>query len=375
MTDTFDPILKTEQLEPLRLFSPKLTSRPGVALVLFREGKPLRTIMPDGRIPFSEARLTPYRTAYHVDVSDHSLEINCDVPCRGDAFVFHARVRLTCAVEKPDVVVQRGVRDARAALEPMLVRTMRAESRRFDLEASGLAEGAITAAIEREVALVGFRLVRCAVELELDESAKRHLRESHEIKTRIERETIAMEAYEPLIKAGRWKLLLLRLAQSPEEGDIVYQLLAKQGAEEARRNLETLKLLLDGNLLEDMDIEEGRTIALRRWVEGQLRDWEPALESGPPAARGALPPSRPAAAAVGPTTPALPSPGSPRAPREPDGSRLRGSLTRRVDARTEGPAPSGAGEKAGPGDGDAGTTDAGEDEPPGGRRLRGSLGG
>ena len=285
MTDTYNPIISKEEVPRLRLFHPRPTPEPGVALVLFREGQPLVTLWPGDRLTAGEVRWGNYKTIYKIDVTEHSFGFNCTLPCESDAFDFQAEVRVTCSVDNPTVIVQRNVTDARAVLEPLIVSTMRSISRDYDVEESAAAEKAITQAVEREAYNVGLELNRFVVKLSLEEDARDHIRKLRQIEREKERERkeaelerlrdeleiermrMKMDFYSPLIREGHWQLLALQLTNHPEDVATVAQMLSQQRQVEMDHQLKALKIMLEEDALEGFQIEEAGKRVLQRFVE------------------------------------------------------------------------------------------------------------
>ncbi|HID29832.1 MAG TPA: hypothetical protein EYP19_07480 [Desulfobacterales bacterium] len=292
MTDTYNPIIGKEEIPRLRLFHPRPTPEPGVALVLFREGQPLVTLWPGDRLTAGEVRWGNYKTIYKVDVTEHSFDFNCTLPCESDAFDFQAEVQVTCSVDNPAVIVERNITDTSAVLEPLIIRTMRGISRDYDVEESAAAEKAISRAVESEPYNVGLRLNRFVVKLSLEEEARAHIRRLRQIERDKERERreaelgklrdelemermkMKMDFYSPLIREGHWQLLALQLTNHPEDVVAVAQMLSQQRQAEMDHQLKALKIMLEEDALEGFQIEEAGKRVLQRFVES----FGPALE-------------------------------------------------------------------------------------------------
>ncbi len=285
MADTYNPIIGKEEVPRLRLFQPRPTPEPGVALVLFREGQPLVTLWPGDRLTAGEVRWGNYKTVYKIDVTEYSFSFNCALPCESDAFDFQAKVQVTCSVDDPVIIVQRNVTDARAVLEPLIIGTMRNISRDYDVEESAAAERAIIQAVESEAYNVALKLNRFMVKLSLEEDARAHIRRLRQIERdkererreaeleklrdelTIERMRMKMDFYSPLIKEGHWQLLALQLTNHPEDVATVAQLLSQQRQVEMDRQLKALKIMLEEDALETFHVEEAGKRVLQRFVE------------------------------------------------------------------------------------------------------------
>src|SRR6266536_2391581 len=178
---TYNPILGEESAPKRAMFQHRHGPEPGVAMVVHREGRPLVLLRdPSDRLTAGEAWWGSIKTIYRVDVSDHKLELVCELPCEAYAFHFAARVQVTCQVADPVMVVERRITDATQTLEKVLTDAMRDASRRFRVEQADEAELAIRAAlVERERTAgfsAAFRLDDIVVELDLEEAAREHIR-------------------------------------------------------------------------------------------------------------------------------------------------------------------------------------------------------
>lgn len=299
MANTYNPIIRNDDIPRFRLFKSRPAPEPGVALVLYREGQPLVTLWPDDRMTAGEARWGSYKTAYKVDVTEHSFTFDCTLPCRSDAFDFQAHVQVTCSVDDPALIVDRNLTDARDVLEPLIVRTMRGISRDYDVRESAAAEEAVAQAIATESYDVGLELNRVVVELSLEEDARTHIRELRRIERdkererkeaeldkqrdelEIERTRMRMEFYAPLIREGQWQLLALQLTNHPEDVAGVADLLRRQRQSEMEQQLEALKIMLEEDALEGFQMEEAGKRVLRRFVENFAPELQsPALSEG-----------------------------------------------------------------------------------------------
>jgi hypothetical protein len=189
---TYNPIREVDKprFGPFKRVAPM----PGYALVLHREGHPL-TVMrkAEERMTLGEATWSNFLKIYWVDLNEHALEIRCQLPADTDAFSFSAFVHLRCAVEDPVRVIELGLTDVREALEPRVVDVMRNTSRRFPVERSAEAEQEVTAALREEVAgadfCPGLSVRSFTVSLDLEETARRHVRELKEAARRHDRDT------------------------------------------------------------------------------------------------------------------------------------------------------------------------------------------
>lgn len=279
-------IISEENVPRLTLFQPRPTPEPGIALVLFREGKSVVVLWPDDRLTAGEIRWGNYKKIYKVNIAEQSFIFNSTLPCQGDAFDFHAQVQVTCAVKNPATIVENKVNNAQAVLEPLITDTMRSISRRYDVEDSELAEREIAQVIESQEYGVGLAVKRFVVKLQLEEDARVHIRkltqydrdsvladkEAQLQKQRdaIERERMKtkMEFYGPLIKQGQWQLLAMQLSNRPEDVSIIIQMLNQQRQQEMDHQLKALKIMLEEDVIEGFQLEETGQRVLQRLVDG-----------------------------------------------------------------------------------------------------------
>jgi len=299
---TTDNLIKSENKSRLRVLRPHPAPRPGVALVVDREGHHPLTIWPSDRMTMGEVTWGRKATIYEVDVSERSFDFECKLPCRSDAFEFHATARVTYSVDDPAIIVaNKKIADGHALVERLLLHVMRAKSREFEVEESAEAEAAIS-----ELGLAathnpptGLKVVRFAVELELEEDARTFIRklkvlernkkyefgqselEKQRLALSHELEGMKLKFYGPLVRGGHWELLGLHLANNPEEVANVAKILREQDAATRDKQLEFLKTLIDGGTVEGFHTDEATQRLLRSLLEslnsGQQRR---ALDAG-----------------------------------------------------------------------------------------------
>jgi hypothetical protein len=269
MNDRSNLIIGKESLV-LRLFKPRPAPEPGIAFVLFRDGLPLVTIWPGDRLTSGEIVWGKYKTIYKVDITEHSISFNRDIPCYGDAFNFHAQVNLTYSVGDPSLIVKRNVSNINSLLEQIIEKKMREISRKNDLEKSAETESLINESLPIEIKKhnTGLKLIYCFVTICLDEIEKNHLKQLQQIDHKKEAEKklaelnvqlftqesgltkMKMDFYGPLIKEGQWQMLALQLSAHPEDIKSIYQLVSQQKQLDLENQLKALKLMLDGDVIE-----------------------------------------------------------------------------------------------------------------------------
>lgn len=295
MADTYDPILSKEELGRWRLFQSRPVPEPGIALVLSGDGQPLVTLKAGDRgLTNGELLWGKYNRLYKVDIGEHSLSFQCKLPCETDAFDFHAEVKLTCSVSKPELIVQRNIRDVRQLLEPLIIEVMRRISRKYKVEESGEAERAISRKVEEEVDDAGFKLNRFALTLSLEQEARQRIREKKDIQEKVEIEKtklqgnleleknkiqgdlelekfkqqlemqrlesemelkkVRMAFYGPIIQSGNWQLLAAQLSSNPQDVIILREMMGR--IREQQQIDRHDKMLLLSAALEKGDLEQ-----------------------------------------------------------------------------------------------------------------------
>ena len=180
MGSTYNPLLgelpRPRSRKVGRRYGPEL----GVALVVHRDGRPLMVLAePTDRLTSGETWWANIKAVYRVDLTDHRLEFEGQLPCAGHASFFQVRLRVGCAVNDPVAAVKRGVDDAAGALQQVLMDAMAEVSLQFPAHQATAARQAIKAALVKREETVGFspvfRLHDMAVELTLDEATAEHL--------------------------------------------------------------------------------------------------------------------------------------------------------------------------------------------------------
>lgn len=268
MADTYNPIIGREEIKGWRVFGKRPVPDAQTALVISGEGQPLLTIKQGQRgITNGEMMWGKYNFFYRVDLTEHRLSFRHDLPSKIEAFVFHAEVTFMCSVNDPATIVQRNVTDVRQVLEPLIIEVMRAESRNYDTEKSGIAEREIGNSIKQAIYDAGFQVHRFVLQLSRDEEVKQIERddEIERIKeeNKIKLMRMKMDFYGPMIQAGNWQMLAMQLAQNPEDVQFIVQQLNQQKQLERQHQVEMLKMLLNEDALESSQISEVAKVALQ----------------------------------------------------------------------------------------------------------------
>ncbi|GAB7102750.1 hypothetical protein JCM4814A_10640 [Streptomyces phaeofaciens JCM 4814] len=164
---TYDPILSSDDVPKWRLTDPLRPPAPDRALVLVRDSGPSLTVRSGEEIPSS--RFGAYRSVFTVDMTEHRLVLDIDVPSRDHTFSFRSRVDLVCRVADPAKVVERGIRDMSGALYGYLRKTLRTVARDYDIAEFHEAEIALNSALTSFGGDDAVRLRNIQIELLVDE--------------------------------------------------------------------------------------------------------------------------------------------------------------------------------------------------------------
>ncbi|MDZ8110055.1 MAG: hypothetical protein RM338_31280 [Nostoc sp. DedQUE12a] len=191
--NTYNPILKKEEVSRWRILQPRPIPDPETALVLSAEGQSLLVIKEGEKGPTSGEMLWgKYNLVYTIDTSKHPLRFACSLPCKTDAFDFQADVNFTCKVSDPLMIVRDNIRDVIQVLKPLSEEMMRTISRKHEVEDSGAAEREISDYIKKAEFKykVGLSIEQFTVSLFLEQEARDRIREKKRIQEEIELEKV-----------------------------------------------------------------------------------------------------------------------------------------------------------------------------------------
>jgi len=275
---TYNPIRGVEPKPSL--LRKRQRPEPGTAVVFYQEDR-LTVVTPPSADPEHGAEGTHLpglfdrvHKLYRIDISDHTIELDTELPSRGDAVPFSARLHFTCSVRRPAVIVEKMITDAGAALRPPLEAEMRAVSRSYAAERSADAERAVAARLEERERLGGFhpafRLAGIVLRLDLDPATRTHAatlrglergKEVVDLEEDLEdlrhtRDLNRSTKYREYVEAGDWALLSLYLAQNRGHLGAVLQAMKEKRDGGFRTTMEALRFLLDSNLIESAQLEE-----------------------------------------------------------------------------------------------------------------------
>jgi hypothetical protein len=258
---------------------------PGIALVLFRENGETLVLMQGQRLTAGDNAWGQYKGFYKVDVASHSFSFQVNIPCSKDAFNFKAEVQITYQVKDPKEVVKKQIRDVQGVLQPEIINQMRNISRKYNAEQSEEAEQEINRTFEHGLRVSGISASRIITNLELEATSRDHLRTiqsiqnqkvqqtaEHELdviksKHDFELKKLKMEFYAPLIEKGQWNLLALHLAEHPDDVATISNMITQQRQLELDNQLKMLKVMLEGDVIEGLHVEEVGKRVLQRLVD------------------------------------------------------------------------------------------------------------
>jgi len=188
MADTYNPLLETKDLGRQGLLQKPPVAEAGVALVFSGDGRPLLTVTQGQKtITWGEARWG-YNKLYRVDVTEHPLSFQCDVPCKGDAYQFHAEVTFRCSVRNPQAIVEKNITDVAQWIKSSVEKTMRDISRQYDIKDSGNAEIPMRRAVNEAISESGFNLSNFILKLSLEQEVVDWIKTDTRIQENIQRE-------------------------------------------------------------------------------------------------------------------------------------------------------------------------------------------
>ncbi|WP_066943627.1 hypothetical protein [Streptomyces lushanensis] len=334
-----DPVLTVRPISRFEYTARKPVTPIDHALVFVTAKGAYDTYLPPHRPSRSDAASRWYTSVYEVDMGNHPVRLELELPSDDDAFSFGATADLTWRVADPAHYVAGGERDVPTRLEREFHQLARPVSRGFSIEKSREAEIAVRQALEDGGFAAGIGLqVTCAVRLRLDDEAIAHRRRRRSLE--YEREMLAPEhefqlqqahqAHElELLRAEQQRQLMtekinfyqyhlqhggvaawaLHLAAHPEDTRLAMTSMRQEQLALVHSQLE----LLNSEQLEDYQKAEPARQALRT-VSELMRQQMPDLAGGagrpaPADQPGALP-AGPAGADARPA-PQPPHPGTP----------------------------------------------------------------
>jgi len=283
MPSTFNPIFRKERIDPWRLSGPQ--PAPDTAVVLLRKEGSAVTIEVGDTLTRKYISWRRYDLAYWVDLSEQSLKLSCTLPSRQPGLDFQAEVYAVYCVNDPVQVVRQRVTDARALLDPMVMREMRWISRRYHVEQLSVAEAEICRRATAQLQRGGFKFVRLVVCLSFEEDERMHKRNIRKLERQTELlvknseynrklDSSDVQSAEEWIKfynkfshTGYAQFLLLHMASQRGAVQGVLQALNQQRQFDREHWLHMLSVLRDADGLEPQHLDELRRRVLDRLAE------------------------------------------------------------------------------------------------------------
>lgn len=283
MPSTFRPIFHKEQIDFWRLLGPR--PAPDTAVVLLRKDGSAVTLEPGDSLTSRHIKWRRYDVAYWVDLSEQSLKVTCTLPTQQPGLDFQAEVYAIYRVNDPVEIVRQRVTDARAVLEPMIVREMRWISRRYPADQLAVAEEEISRRATTHLKREGFGFVRLVVCLSVEEEERTHKRGIRKLERQTELlektteynkkvDTRDVQSAEEWIKfynkfshTGYAQFLLLHLASQRGAVHGVLQALNEQRQFDREHWLHMLTVLREADGLEPQHLDELRKRVLDRLAE------------------------------------------------------------------------------------------------------------
>lgn len=168
MSFTYDPIVEAQNLSRLRVLSPLRSPAVGQALVLYpHRGEPI-VVLHGEVVP--DARYGTHRYKCMVDIEEHPLTLQMNLPSRHAGFSFQGLIQLACRVGDPVEVVRRGIRNVSAALHEPIKRLLREVARDYEIGEFHEAEKALNRTLGALGGDTALRLRHVFVELQMDEA-------------------------------------------------------------------------------------------------------------------------------------------------------------------------------------------------------------
>jgi hypothetical protein len=256
-----------------------------------------------------------YHLAYRADVGTRTFSFPCTLPSKRPALDFQAEAHVTYRVTNPKAIIQRMITDAGAVLEPLLIKLMRAESRKYELKECDIAEKQLSEAIKNYRRLDNFEITNFVVALSVDEDEREHVRRmrvlerEHEFDVQnVRYRKVAEEEHAQLRKklierygqltAMDLEQLLLDLAERPDELRSGLEILNQHFSSERQHWVTMLNLLREANAIEPQHFKDLRDYILKRYPDIDrkrlsLNGSQSTSNGNPPGSNGSQPAANP----------------------------------------------------------------------------------
>ena len=246
---------------------------------------------------------------YEIDLGQHTLSINADLPSSDPAFQFHAELNVEWMAVDPSAIVRYRIANVEEAVSPDLLRLARGITRGFSIAEAAEAEDKINEelgsdsievtdegkfrGVVQEAAQKGrlgskFGLwVRTTARLQQDEAAAAHYAKMKELNWQLEEEEAAhqlrirkeeneryilqsrMTVYRDIIQSGDIELFVLQLASNPGDTAAVLKVFREE-KEQGRRNfIDFVSRLIDSGVVERWQVGDQARVALE-WLKDEI---------------------------------------------------------------------------------------------------------
>lgn len=284
MQDTFNPILSQEDVRGWSLTKQIPAPAPNTVLVLSRSGEELTVINHTDRpISFSKFVFGKYIFLYKVDISEHVLKIDCLLPSKSTGFDFPATVEFTCSVFDPGIIIKANTKDVSSVLKSRLVSEMKQVALDYELQENSMAEKDINRSVKRKVVEercfddLGLRISQLTASLQIDSAAVGTIKQVKLIElneaaqlaeknANLRLKQVDQEYYEKLLQGGEASLLAAYLTQSPENLASLINRQDRQNQLATSNNMELLKVMLQEDALEGVNLSEAGERVIRRVI-------------------------------------------------------------------------------------------------------------
>jgi hypothetical protein len=271
MATTYDPILGGPDQLPYMQWRTLPPPQLGTTLVLISSGGDLVTCRAGAPVP--AVRFGNYRTAYYIDVTEHQLVLDAQLPSSDPGFIFYVRLTYRCQVTDAAQVAARQIRDVGELLGPRLITTMRTVARRIDISRASTAEEAVHDALSGVSFDPAVQITVGSVEFPVhaDEAADsgRTFREVHRTNRLNEMKVGPMRE---LLAGGSPDLLALHLATHPEDTGPVMEMIVAGDIAEAQNMLQAISIMYgrDGGEEEPFESRDERKKLMERFLSRAL---------------------------------------------------------------------------------------------------------
>jgi len=241
-----NPIMKKLDVHRFDFLRRRLSAESHVARVFVKSSGNHIEYPPDQQPTMGELLWGGMRTMYEVDLGMHVVQIEDELPSRGDRVHFRAVVDLVWRVENPSEVVRQDVKDVRELVSPILLKRLRNVTRKFVIDVPEEAEAAANADLDDEHlgAELGLRL-KVFVRLTMDSPSLEH--------AAIQRK---VDHFRAIIATGDYNQFALQLALKPEDIGTVVKVLVNERDSHRQAVFDFVTRLLESDALDRWQIDD-----------------------------------------------------------------------------------------------------------------------